>query len=889
MKKAMGTPGWVDSLIDNLAPDSMEEEIRGDLYELFLKDIRERGPASARRRYAVNALGFLTKSFFWRKSGGPSGAFIMAGSYMRMARRSLSAHKGTAIINTLGLVTGIASVLVILTVVRFELTFDRYHTDADRIYRLVRVSGKDNLEFRTGISYPVPSAIKEAIPAMEEVVSVEYMGAANIDVLDQSGTSVRKFREEAGVALVEQGFFDVFDFRGTDFKWIGGNPANALKDPFTVVLTKTMARKYFGDTSPLGQSLRFQKKYDCKVTGIIEDLPANTEFPFTILVSYESMRVLAGEAGMGNWYSVEDAHNTFVVAAAGVTPAEIESAIAKVHAAHTPAEIHGMRRYLLQPLKDIHYDARFHSLSGRTISRETLAGLGIVAVFLLLTGSINYVNLSTAQSVLRAREIGLRKVLGSSRSQLILQFLLETFLLVFCAGVLAILLSEIMLVNLQSILNIRMDHYHFLEPLTLLYWLAIIVVVTLFAGLYPSLMISHFNPIAAIRSKFGMERAGGISLRKMLVVFQFTITQMLVVGTFIVVSQMRYFHQQDMGFNREAVLTAKISDMDPLKRRAMESQLREQAFVSHVSFSYTSPSGVVRNRAYLGIGKPDAASLEDYRVFEFAAVDTSYLGLYGIPLLAGRNLLMSDTTGNILINKTLCRNLGFDVPVDAIGRELKIGGGEHVTVVGVVDDYYSNSLKEGVDNIVMLIREENFSTLNVKLNVTGDRGSLAGAVKKIEKIWQTTYPEFVFTYNFLDENIKAFYAQEEKYSRLFQLFSLVFLLIACLGLYGLITFVVNRKGREVAIRKVLGATLANIMVMFSSEYVRLIFISFLLAAPAAYYVVNAWLSNFANHIALHWWVFVVPGMMVLTIALVVIVSRALGAANANPVEKLRCE
>jgi ABC-type antimicrobial peptide transport system permease subunit len=887
MKTDLKTPEWIDSIIDNLAPDRVAEEIRGDLYELFLKDIDERGMLSARRRYVRNGLGFLAKSFFWRKSDS-NNSLIMLGIYFKMARRSLSAYKGTSIINILGLVIGIAAALVILTVIRFELSFDTFHSKADRTYRMVRISGDDMSEFRTGISFPVPVAIKEEIPSLENIVSMEYMGGVNVDVVDQSGTTLRKFREETGCALVEQDFFNVFDFKDTDFKWIAGNPDNALKEPFTVVLTKTMAKKYFGDEQVLGQTLRFQKKIDCKVTGIIEDFPHNTDFPFTIMISYETIRSLAGEDGLNDWFGVNDSHHTYLVLTSGTTKAEMEASIAKVHAAHTPKELHEFRHYLLQEFRNVHYDARFGNFSGRTISKQTILGLAIVTIFLLMTGSINYINLSTAQSALRAKEIGLRKVMGSNRKHLVLQFFTETFLLVLTAGIVALALSEILLFNLQSLLNLKLTEYNFTDPFILLSLMIIIITVTLFSGFYPSLMISRFNPISALQNRFSTQSFGGISLRKVLVVVQFTITQMLVVGTFIVVGQMRYFQNVDMGFNREAIITAKISDLDPVKRRTLENQLRAQAFVSDVSFSYTLPSGVRRNRSSQDIGLPDATSMEDYVIFEFAAIDPFYLRLYEIPLLAGRNLTMQDTTGNILINKTLVKNLGLGTPQDAVGRELKMGSSK-ATVVGVVGDFYSNSLKEGVDNVVMFIREENYSTLNVKLNVSDQSGSLADAVKAIEKIWASTYPDFIFSYQFLDDNIDAFYAQEEKYAKLFQLFSLIFLLIGCLGLYGLITFVVNRKGKEVAIRKVLGATFGNILMMFSKEYVRLIILSFLLAVPVAYYVVNEWLSNFENHIVLQWWFFVTPGLMVLIIALFVVITKSLAAANANPVDRLKYE
>lgn len=811
----------------------------------------------------------------------------MFSSYFKMAIRSLSAHKGTAIINVSGLVIGIASALVILAVIRFEISFDTFHTNADRTYRMVRVSGDDMSEFRTGISFPVPGAMKAEISSLADIVSMEYMGGVNVDLLDASGTSVRKFREESGCVLVEQGFFRVFDFNGTGFKWIAGNPESALKEPFSVVLTKTMARKYFGDANPVGETLRFQKKYDCKITGVIEDLPPNTDFPFTLLISYSTLLTLAGEEGLNDWHSVNDSHHTYIVLEPGASKSDMEAKIAAVHAAHTPKELHEFRHYLLQELGDVHHEARFGNYKRRTISKETLLGLALIGIFLIFAASINYINLATAQSFLRAKEIGLRKVMGSSRKMLVFQFLSETFLLVVIAGVIAMAVSQILSVQLHALLNLPAEGVVFLDPFMVLSWLGIIVVVTLFSGFYPSMVISKFNSVDAIKTKFSTQSHSGVNLRKVLVVAQFTITQILVVGTFIVVGQMRFFQNQDMGFNKEAILTARISDMDAGTRRVLEHRLRSQPFVSDVSFSFTLPAGVTRNRAYRDIGLPDALSMDDYLVYEYAAIDTNYLNLYQIPLLAGRNLFPHDTTGNIIINQTLAKNLGFMTPAEAIDQELKMGPG-NVRVVGVIKDYYSNSLKQDAVNLVMLIREENYSTLSIKLNIQ-EGTSLPEMVKSIEDIWATTYPEFIFSYQFLDDNINDYYAQEQKFAKLFQVFSLVFLLIGCLGLYGLISFVVNRKGREVAIRKVFGATLSDILTMFSMEYVRLIALSFVIAVPVTYYLVNEWLSNFANHIQLHWWFFVIPGMVVLLIALVVVVTRSVGTAHANPVDKLKYE
>ena len=885
MNNQLKTPEWVDSLIDSLAPPPLAEEIRGDLYEIFQKEVSKRGIQSARWRYTLNAVGFLNKRFFWRSSSTTNPAIMLAG-YFKMARRSLSAYRGTAIINMLGLVIGMASALVILAVIRFELGFNKSHSDVERIYRMVRVSGADMSEFRTGISYPVPTAIRNEIPGVEQITSVEYLGGAYVDVTDPSGNSLAMFREDFGCVLVEPTFFDIFDFADTDFKWIAGNPEQALTEPFNVVLTETMSKKYFPDGDAVGKTIRFEKYYDAKITGVVSDLPADCDFPFTILIAYSTLeKMRAGR--LNNWFSVNDTHQTFVKLSPGTTEQEIEEQIAAVHARHTPKDLHTNRHYLLQRLSDMHHDSRFGTYSGRTISRETILGLALVGLFLLLTASINYINLSTAQSAMRSREIGVRKVLGSNRINVLAQLMVETFILVALAGMVALLVSELILMNVESLLNIRLKTFNFIDPFFLLCLALIVAAVTLFAGLYPALVISRLNAVNALKNKFS-SGVGNISLRKVLVVAQFAITQILVVATFIVVSQMKFFQEVNMGFNREAIINLRLPatsahEMIPI----IADKLASESFVSGYTFSSTFPSGLKRNRSFMDIGKKDASAMKDFLVFESQIVDSSYLDVYGIRLLAGRSLEQRDSNGNILINRTLMKNLGFTDFHAVLNQELKMGDGL-VTVVGVVDDFYSNSLKESVDNIVLSINGRAYDNCSIKVNI-GDGASMKHALTRIESIWKIVYPEHLFSYQFFDENIRAFYAQEEKYAKLFEIFSVIFLFIGCLGLYGLITFVVNRKAREVAIRKVLGATVSNILLLFSTEYVRLIIVSFVIAVPVTYYLVDDWLSSFANHIPLQWWFFVLPGFFVLAIAMFIVVAKSIRTAHANPVDKLKYE
>lgn len=888
-------PSWIDSLVDRLAPHQFAEEIQGDLYEIYVKDIHERGLRGARWRYVVHGLGFLAKSFFWKRPVSHDNHLTMIHSYFKMAQRSLTAHKGTTAINILGLITGIASALVILTVIRYGRSFDTFHSDSDRIYRLVRVTGTDlgaalRSDCRTGVSLPVPQALKTEIPAIGEIVSMQYYGNVFVEVPDASGNVLRRYREESGCVLTEPSFFQIFDYKDTPFRWIEGNPDKALTEPLSVVLTRSLAKKYFPEGNAMGMTLRIEKQAECKVTGIIEDLPPNTDFPFTVIVSYATIK-MAERSRINDWVSVSDDHHTYLKLAPGVTPQDMEQQIAKVHEAHTTKDIYESRHYLLQKLSDVHFDGRFQTFTGRTVSRDTLLAISLVGLFLLLAASINYINLATAQSVMRAKEVGLRKVMGGSRSTLVGQFLTETFVVVFIAGVLALVLSELLLINLQSLLNVTPTGYWFTDYFTIMALAVIILVVTFLAGFYPSLAISRFSPVVSLKNKFATEKIGGFSLRKVLVVAQFAITQVLVVGTFMVVAQMRFFRDADMGFDQEAIVTLPLPGKSDLtKFQALENQLRVKSFVSDVSLSSTLPSGLRRSRNFMSIGRAEAAQPQDYTVFEYKTIDPSYLGLYGIKLLAGRNIIVQDSaTAHVLINRQLATWLELGSPEEAIGKELKWPWGKKLTVAGVVENYYGNSLKEGADGIMFEMAAQQFRYASIKLDVRDGQGSLSDKIKQIEQVWSGFYPEHIFEYEFFDENVRAFYEQEEKYARLFELFSFVFLVIGCLGLYGLISFVVNRKGKEVALRKVLGATVGNILVMFSKEYVQLILVSFIIAVPVAYYAVNSWLSNFANHIELRWWLFVLPGFFVLLIALMVVTTKSMRAASANPVDKLKYE
>jgi putative ABC transport system permease protein len=878
-------PKWAETLIERLAPEHLAEEIKGDLYEMFLSEAKRFNEHNARRKYAWRVVGFLAKAFFWKRPTQLKN-HPMTGSYFKMAKRSLLANKGTTAINVLGLVIGIASALAIISIIRFELSFDTFHTDHNNIYRMVRVSGADLSEFRTGIPYAIAPAMKD-LSAIRKMTKLEYLGGSSVDVLSADGKSQRQFVEDGGVVTVEPEFFDVIDFAGSPIKWISGDPKTSLKEPSSVVVTSTMAKKYFGDESPLGQTLRFQKLFDFKITGVIADFPSNTDFPFRMLVSYSSMPLLFKER-MSDWVSVNDGHSVLVVLQEDVDVKDVEKQIAKLHAANVGKDLSEYRHYFLQPLRDVHFDPNFGTFSRRTITHKTIFALELIVLCLLAVGCINYVNLATAQSTLRSKEIGMRKIMGGSQKNLIVQFLVETLIIVLIAACAALGLVAVFMPSLVSMLGLDVT-INFFDPFLWATLASIIAVVTICAGLYPALLISRFNPITAIKNQFTTGHIAGVSLRKTLVVIQFTATQVLAVGTFIVVAQMEFFRNVDMGFDRNAaVVTIRLLNNDQSSLSLFESELRRLPFVENVAKSFTLPSGVDRNRNSRTIGKPEANDVQDFQSYEYSAVDENFLDLYGIRLIAGRNLKPADASKNILVNETLMKNLGYGNPQDIVGAELKLGGDGNVHVVGVINDYYGNSLKERVDNIALDANSDRYRQVSVRLDLAAGQ-DMVDVLAKLEQTWKSIYPEHAFQFRFMDDNIAMFYEQEAKYSRLFQVFSMMFVIIGCLGLYGLITFVANRKGKEIAIRKTLGASVGNIIMMFSREYIALIAVSFALAVPIAWYGVNEWLMNFENHVDVQWWLFAAPGVIVLAIALAVVCMKSFNAAIANPVDRLRNE
>lgn len=780
-----------------------------------------------------------------------------------VAFRNIRRHLGYTLLNVLGLTLGIATCIVIFLVVRNELSYDNYHKKADRIYRVTM----NGLDYNSSVSMAVAPALRADFPALEEVSQTWY----------HSDGLVKKGQErynEKGFYFVDQAFTRVFDF-----KWVAGDPKTALTAPNAVVLTESMAQKYFGKGEAMGQVFNLDNQYDLKVTGIIKDQPTNTHLPFLFLVSFETVRQQENPANQ-HFYQIMGA-TTYIVVPQQYKISELSSAMPAFITRHWGAEISKETNLLLQPLNEIHYDTRYqNNPASPTVSKDAYLALGAIGLLIILIAAINFINLATAQSIKRAKEVGVRKVLGADRFQLIRQFLGETTILVLLALILGVTIAAIFLSKADTWLEIKIGPAALQAPAVVGFIAGMTVLLILLAGLYPAFVQSAFKPASAFKNmKTPVVR--GISLRKGLVVTQFVISQMLIIGTLVAAYQMDFFRNQDLGFNKEAVVSFWLPDRD--KREAVRQQLVANPGVKDISFSSGAP-GYSTN--FAPFSAPDRGINKD-DVTEVKFIDENYTDMFGMKMLAGEKMVATakeDTLHRVIVNESLIHKLGIQDPQQALGVRFK-GSGRMVTIKGVIQDFQSESKHKQRRPLIIEYNPNRFYRVSIKLQPTHMVQTMAG----IDKMWSAMFPEELFEYEFLDDRIASFYRQEQKIYTAFRLFAGIAILIGCLGLYGLIAFTAVQRTKEVGVRKVLGASLTNIILLFSKEFIGLIVIAFFIAAPVAWYVMNNWLQNFAYHINIGWGIFIVAIAASFIIAGITIAHQTVKAALANPVKSLRSE
>ncbi|WP_183559318.1 ABC transporter permease [Mucilaginibacter sp. SP1R1] len=794
----------------------------------------------------------------------------MIRNYFKIALRNLWKHKAFSIINITGLSIGITACFFIFMYVSFELSYDNFHTKADRIYRLVTDIKTPTETINTGVTaWPFAPNIKNDFPEVESFVRI-----SGSSLLVRHGDI--KFQEEKS-AFADSTFFKVFDF-----KLLKGDPKTALSAPASVVFTESTAKKYFGNANPIGQTVLVTgDAVPAIVTGLMKDMPENSQIKADMLVSMSSLTQKFNK-GLDNQWGNFGA-TSYLLLKPGANPKTLEAKFPGFIENHNGKERKASQMFytfFLEPMTSVYLHSKRDG-SGASGSITNVYVFGIVAVFILLIACINFVNLTTARSVERAKEVGIRKVVGAEKGQLARQFIGESVVLCLIAFILTILFSVLLLPLFNQLAGKIISPGIFSNWYYVLILLVTSVVIGLVAGIYPALVLSSFKPVVVLKGRFSGGNKGNL-LRKTLVISQFTISIALIIGTIIVYTQMDFMQNRDLGFSKDQMLILDTNG-DPAAD-ALKQAIATLPGVKSTANSSSIPGGG-NPGAYSEIenkkGDLQIANLDLY------FVDYDYVNQFKIKMVAGRAFSRefgTDTAQAMLLNEAAIKMFGYSSPQQAIGRRFRQWGREG-KIVGVMKDFHFRSLQENIKPLSMRIELKQLGLISVKVSSQ----NLTATIAAIENKWKVLIPNRPFSYYFLDEFFDRQYRTEQRFGKLFFNFAVLAILISCLGLLGLASYSTLQRTREIGIRKVLGATVPGIVNMLSKDFLILVVLSFVIATPVSWFFMHKWLQDFAYRIDISWWIFALAGILAIVIALATISFQAIKAAMSNPVKSLRSE
>jgi len=821
------------------------------------------------------------------------------------ALRRLGRHKLTSAINILGLTFGILSCLVIYLYVSFEFSYDKFHKDSGRIYRVI-VSFTEASGMQHGgpaIWEPFAADLRREAPGFSAVTGL-YTDDGRVLVPEQ-GKPARVIPkagegEQSHITFADPSYMDIFQY-----EWLAGNPATALQKPFSVVLTESEGLRYFLHGQPgdwIGRPLIYDDSLTVNVTGIVKDWKQNSDFAFRDLISYNTIANSFLQQDAGGWRMWRYNANVLVKLSPGTTPAQAERQLAAFYKRHGRLDDDIKVACSLQPLADIHFNAAYSDTYGRRAHKPTLAALVAIALFILVIAAINFINLSTAQSVLRAKEVGVRKVLGSSRGGLVSQFLVETGITVVVATALALLLASPVITALHSFIP-QQVRLNLADPKTWSFIGTAALVTCLVAGWYPAKAMSGYVPLVCLRGRGALQFNSKSYLRKGLIVFQFTVSLLFIIGTIMVGRQVHYMLNTDLGFKKDAVVMISLPWGQPQNRKALlAAEIQRLTGVRQASLSTAGPEAAGHGMTNLAYKAATDVTI-DAGVEE---IDTSYIQVYGLALVAGRNFSMNDTArqpsdaGTVpahpgfrafILNETAAKALGFKRPADAVGRQVSCGiDGIPGEVVGVVGDFHSQSMHEKIKPFFFTSDYSAGGLLSVKLSgTTVAPAQVKALLANMGSVFKKIYPGAVFQSRFFDESLERLYKREQQTAQIMDIAMGVAIFISCIGLFGLAAFMANQRTREIGVRKILGASVPQLVALLSRDFVFLVGLSIVIASPLAGWGIHQWLEGFAYRTPIAWWVFALAGIAALAIALLTVSFQAIRAATVNPLKSLREE
>ncbi|MHA4842592.1 ABC transporter permease [Flavitalea antarctica] len=794
----------------------------------------------------------------------------MIKNYFKIAFRNLWRHRVFSAINVLGLTVGMTACFLIFLYVKFELSYDAFHSRSARIYRMVSdIKTPSETINASGPSWAVAPHLRADFPEIEQAVRVS--GADNMLIRKDD----IKF-EEPNAVFADSAFFEVFDF-----ELVKGSRQKALQEPFSIVLTEAAAKKYFGNSDPMGKTLLITGRAQAvTVTGIMKDMPENSLIKEDVVVSMSTLTQKFNPGLDDQWGNYGS--STYILLKPNTDAATLVKKFPAFLEKRNGSEMKESQMYptlLLEPLREVYlYSTRFGPKGGNI---SNVYVFSIIAIFILVIACINFINLTTARSVERAKEVGIRKVVGALQFQLARQFIAESVLLCIIAFFVSVLLAALLLPAFNTLAGKEISPGIFSNPSDIVTLFVASVVIGLLAGLYPAWVLSSFKPITVLKGKFSTSTRG-IILRKGLVVAQFTISIALIIATIIVYNQMDHMRKQDLGFNKDQVLVIDTKGEDA--KFAFNLAVRDIPGVVSTAMSSSVPGGG-NPGAYSEIenskGDLQIANLDLY------FVDYDYVPNYKMKMVAGRSFSKefgTDTTKAMVINEAAAKLFGYKTPQEAVGRRFRQWGREG-QIIGVVKNFNFRSLQQEIKPLTMRIEPDGANLLSVKVPAA----NLPATIAAIESKWKTLIPNRPFSYFFLDEFFDNQYRSEERFGKLFVNFAILAVFISCLGLLGLASYSTIQRTREIGIRKVMGASVTNIVNLLSFDFLKLVALSFLIATPVAWYFMYKWLEDFSYRSSITWTVFAIAGILAFLIALITISFQAIRAAVANPIKSLRSE
>lgn len=812
-------------------------------------------------------------------------------NHIKIAWRNLWRNKVFSLINIVSLAIGLSASIVIGIMVYYDISFDKFHQDGDRMYRITTAyDDPEGFIYNAGISIPLVDVVKKNFSGVKTAVYFYKFNPVNVSAKKEQTV----FKLPNSVIFTEQSYFEVFQYN-----WLAGSQLEALSKPSEVVLTRSRAELYFPNLSSsqvIGKTLIYNDSITTTITGVVADFKERTDIIFKEFLSLETATQtnVSNRVFNDNWGGTDGSAQLWVTLNEGTSADTFHKQLEKVALEHETEESIKSgytRHFYAQPLDDFHFSSTYVIYDGTrsAADKEVLVMLSLVALFLLLLGCVNFINLNTAQATQRAKEIGVRKTLGSSKRQLITQFLGETFLLTIFAGIFSLILS-IWFINLfDDFIPDGVTIGLLMNPKLISFVVILLILVTLLAGFYPGLVLSKFQPAQVLKGQ-SVATGGKNTLRKFLTVFQFTIAYIFVIATFLVGKQISFLLDKDMGFKTESVvyMDTPQHDNNVNSRELLVQKLKAISQLEKVSMGGRPPASFGFNMTSFDYGTDNTKKSANVLLING---DSTYLSVYDIPIIAGRKP-RNDTIFEAIINTTAVQKLGFRTPDDALNKTVTSAGTPYL-ITGVMSDFNHGSLKAEVQPMAFvgdLYRSwrTQFRTIHMSLPA-GSGKRMSSTLARVEKAYGEVYPDTDFNLQFMDETVLQFYNKERSMSKLLNWAMGLSVLISCLGLLGLVIYITERRVKEIGIRKVLGASVLQINNLLCKDFVVLIITSFLIATPVAYWALDRWLQDFANRTELSWWVFAISGLGIVGIAIVAMSARTITAAMRNPVNSLKTE